>query len=128
MVTVAATGFKRGDFDVVEARRIYVTNDAGKIVVTLSTNDGGDGLVWTESAKGKDLVILNSAEGHGTVTTFQPNGKELVDLTASDNDGMIKVTNKTGERIVTMNADEYGNGVVGAWNRKGKGRTLQPGP
>jgi len=25
-------------------------------------------------------------------------------------------------------ADEYGNGVVGAWNRKGKGRTLTPGP
>ena len=34
----------------------------------------------------------------------------------------------TGESIATMYADEYGNGVVGAWNRKGKGRTLKPGP
>ena len=33
-----------------------------------------------------------------------------------------------GEEIVDLMADEYGNGVVGAWNRKGKGRTLEPGP
>jgi hypothetical protein len=26
------------------------------------------------------------------------------------------------------NADDYGNGVVGAYNRKGMGRTLKPGP
>jgi len=38
------------------------------------------------------------------------------------------VFNKTGETIASMYADEYGNGVVGAYNRKGNGRTLQPGP
>jgi len=27
-----------------------------------------------------------------------------------------------------MYADEYGNGKVGAYNPKGKGRTLKPGP
>ena len=27
-----------------------------------------------------------------------------------------------------MSADEYGNGKVGVYNRKGKGRTLKPGP
>jgi len=42
--------------------------------------------------------------------------------------GMVAVYNKTDESIAQMYADEYGNGVVGAWNRKGKGRTLQPGP
>jgi hypothetical protein len=36
--------------------------------------------------------------------------------------------NKTGEAVVQLSADDYGNGVVGAYNRKGKGRTLQPGP
>jgi|TARA_B110000116_G_scaffold9916_1_gene8242 hypothetical protein len=40
---------------------------------------------------------------------------------------LVQVFNKTGEGIATMKADEYGNGVVGAWNRKGKGRTLKPG-
>ena len=90
---------------------------------------GGNGAVVTTSAKGKDLVVLNSTvENKGTVTTYQPNGKELVELSASDNGGLVYVYNKTGEFIAEMSADEYGNGVVGAWNRKGKGRTLKPGP
>ena len=129
VVTMAATGENYGVFDVVKARRIWVTNDAGKIVVTLDANDGGDGLVFTQSAKGKDLVTLNSTPyGDGTVTTFQPNGKELVGLTADDSGGMINVYNNTGEGIAQMYADEYGNGLVGAYNRKGEGRTLTPGP
>ena len=41
--------------------------------------------------------------------------------------GMVGVYNKTGEVVVQLHADEYGNGVVGAYDRKGMGRTLQPG-
>jgi hypothetical protein len=129
-----------------------VVNDAGELVVGLGKNDDGDGLVTTMSAKGKDLVALTSteggnglvstyqpngkdlvalgatAEGDGMVTTYQPNGKELVALGASDNGGLVYVSNKTGDTIAEMSADEYGNGLVGAYNRKGEGRTLQPGP
>ena len=72
VVTMAATGDKDGDFDTVTARTIYVTNDAGDIVVTLGVNDGGDGLVWTQSAKGKGLVELTSAGDYGMVTTYHP--------------------------------------------------------
>ena len=36
--------------------------------------------------------------------------------------------NKTGEEVVQLRADEYGNGLVGAYHRKGMGRTLKPGP
>ena len=50
-----------------------------------------------------------------------------MDLSSTPNGGLVQVFNKTGEGIATMKADEYGNGVVGAWNRKGKGRTLKPG-
>jgi hypothetical protein len=79
--------------------------------------------------KGKDLVALSgTVEGQGVVTTYQPNGKELVTLNASDNGGLVYVFNKTGEFIAEMSADEYGNGLVGAYNRKGKGRTLKPRP
>lgn len=42
--------------------------------------------------------------------------------------GKFSILNKTGDKIVTMSADEDGNGVVGAWNRQGKGRTLESGP
>ena len=68
------------------------------------------------------------AGGQGSVTTYQPNSKELVHLTSNDNGGGVVVYNKTGETIANMSDDEYGNGLVGAWSRKGKGRTLKPGP
>ena len=42
--------------------------------------------------------------------------------------GLVFVYNKTGEAIAEMSADEYGNGMVGAYSRKGKGRTLKSGP
>ena len=126
---MAATGDKDGDFDTVTARSIYVTNDAGEIVVILDADDYGDGVVVARSAKGKLLVQLGATvDDEGAITTYGPNGKVLVALSATDNGGAIQVSNKTGESIVNMYADEYGNGVVGAYNRKGKGRTLQPGP
>ena len=128
VVTMAATGDKDGVFDTVTARAIWVANDAGEFVVGLGADDSGNGTVFPQSAKGKDLVALGATTGGGSVTTYQPNGKELVALSASDNGGLVYVYNKTGEFIAGMRADEYGNGVVGAWNRKGKGRTLKPGP
>jgi len=145
VVTMAATGLKDGHFDKVVARHIFVTNEAGQIIVALGASDDGNGLIQTLSAKGKMLVALNSTvEGKGTVTTYHPNGKKLVDLgstvdgngtvktyqpngktlvrlTATDNGGMVAVVNKTGEGIVSMGADDYGNGVVWAGNRKGDG-------
>ena len=131
VVTMAATGDKNGVFHTVTARHIWVKNDAGEIVVGLGVTDGGDGLVKTYQPNGKELVTLSStAEGDGTVTTYQPNGKMVVRLssTAEGDGGFVQVYNKTGESIAQMYADEYGNGVVYAGNRKGKGRTLQPGP
>jgi len=73
------------------------------------------------------MVMLNSAPGHkGMIHTFKPNVKYLA-LNAGDDGGLIIVYNKTGEDGGLINADEYGNGVVGAYIRNGKGRTLQPG-
>ena len=62
------------------------------------------------------------------VGTYQSNGKELVTLGATTSGGVVNVYNKTGESIVQIYADDYGNGFVGAYNRKGMGRSLQPGP
>lgn len=140
VVTVAATDDNIGRFDTVFADRIYaktsiqakwvfVTNNAGDSVLGLGADDGGNALVDMRSAKGEKLVTLGATvDRAGTVATYQPNGKELVDLSANDSGGIIEVSNKTGEGIAQMFADEYGNGVVWAGNRKGKGRTLQPGP
>ena len=132
VVTVAATSEKDGVFDEVVARSIYVANDEGRYVVALESSIDGSGFVETMSAKNgtkKRLVQLTSTvDGYGSVRTYQDNVRELVRLGATDSGGFISVYNKTGEEIATLIADEYGNGVVGAWNRKGKGRTLKPGP
>ena len=109
-----------------------MADDEGLYVVALDSSIDGSGFVETISAKNgtkKRLVQLTSkVDGNGSVRTYQDNVRELVRLGATDSGGFISVYNKMGEDIATMYADEYGNGVVGAWNRKGKGRTLKPGP
>ena len=89
---------------------------------------GAYGGVETRAAKGKRLVTLTSTVNGGRVDTYQPNGKMLVELGAGPNGGIIDVFNKTGEGIAQMYADDYCNGVVGAYNRKRMGRTLKPAP
>ena len=137
VVTVAATGDKRSEFgtvvaDTVAARSIYVTNEAGKIVMNLGVNDIGGGSFSLYSAEGKRMIELNTtgSGNEGKVTTYQSNGKILVDIgvTAAGNGGLVDVYNILGESIAQIFADVYGNGVVGAFNRKGMGRELKPGP
>ena len=131
VVTMAATGEKDGYFDTVVARHINVVNDAGDFVVTLGANDGGNGVVYTESAKGTELVRLNSTvDGYGVVATYQPNGKSLLSLSSAESvgGGQIAVFNKTGELIAGIQADGDGNGEVWAFNRNGNGRSLKVGP
>ena len=70
VVTMAATGEKISDFDIVTARHIIVKNDAGDIVVALGATDGGNGLVYTQSAKGKLLVQLGATvDSEGAIAT-----------------------------------------------------------
>ena len=122
VVTMAATGDKVGDFDTVRAKNVFVEN-----AITAQS-------IAVISGENKLAVSLGVAgDGNGTVTTYETNGSELfgkilVDLTASPNGGLVEVFNTAGEDVVQMYADEYGNGVVGAYNRKGIGRTLESGP
>jgi len=149
VVSMAATERQDGVFDTVVANAIYVKNNEGVSLVRIIATDGGDGLVTTYNYNGKTvnkLVDLSVTKGNeGIVTTYGPTGKELVDVTAStngagkvtiygrtgkklaglgdtENGGSLFVHNKTGEAIVTLQADDYGNGQVGVWNRKGMGR------
>ena len=129
VVTMAAKDDKISTFDTVAARRIFVVNGENEVVVALGETDEGNGLVKTLSAKGNNLVELHAAGGgYGRISTYQPNGKELVSLMSDNNGGVVQVKNKTGEMIVGIKADDYGNGVVWAGDRKGDGRSLKPGP
>jgi hypothetical protein len=151
VVTMAATGDKDGDFDTVTTgsisvrngsnievirigpgafgNEIVVNNDQGKNALWLGSGSYGDGFLQTFSDSGKMLVRLGkSINADGALIVYSAELKEIVSLQSDEDGGWVKVYNKSGETIATMQADEYGNGVVGAWNRKGKGRTLQPGP
>tara|TARA_Y100000588_G_C14235630_1_gene917176 strand:- start:1947 stop:2183 length:237 start_codon:yes stop_codon:yes gene_type:complete len=54
VVTMAATGEKRGDFDVVVAKKIYVKNNDDELIVGIGANNGGDGVVKTFGSNGKE--------------------------------------------------------------------------
>ena len=87
VVTMAATGEKDGNFDVVRAKNIFVESgvmarsiavisDENTLAVTLGITDNGNGWAKTISAKGKALVELTSTvDDKGVVMAYQPNGK-----------------------------------------------------
>ena len=85
---------------------LYITNDEGLPVIWAVVNDDGDGLLKVKSTTGQDLIVAGASSG---------------------GDGfMFEGYNKTGEVVVQLKADDYGNGLVGAYNRKGNGRELKP--
>ena len=97
--------------DLVRTRQLEIVNDDGVTVVHAYSLAGG-GAFSIRNKSGGPLVSANGWGGFGP------------DFSRDDG-GQISVFNKTGERVITLDADEYGNGVVGAWNRKGKDRTLE---
>lgn len=110
---------------------IGTSNFEGKLMVEITTTVNGEGAIRTLKANGKPLVELGAnTGGNGRIRTFNDQGKELVVIGGmAESDAMaLAVYNKTGEAVCTLRVDENGNGVIGVWDRNGKGRTLKPGP
>ena len=87
--------------------------------------------IWMYDPKGKERLAMGVLGDLPGIWMNDANEKRQVLLMGTDldfNGGYMSIFNKTGEEVITLQADEYGNGEIGAWNRKGKGRTLQPGP
>jgi len=59
---------------------------------------------------------------------FYSSEKGSITLERKENGPTLTMKNKRGEEIIQLGADEDGNGVVYAGNRKAEGRTLKPGP
>ena len=76
VVTMAATGYKDGVFNSVQARTIYVTNDAGDIVVGLGSTNGGNGLVKVYNKTGEGIADMRAGpDGNGVVWAGNRKGK-----------------------------------------------------
>ena len=77
------------------------------------------------SETGKNLIYAGAdIKGHGLLPVFSKTSQAII-AAGADTDGagfLLGGFNKTGENVVQLYAEDYGNGVVGAYNRKGKGR------
>lgn len=75
----------------------------------------------------KNVMQLGVDDHGGALTLRGKDEKGVVGLGADEHGGFVTVFNKTGEPACTLDADATGSGKLGAWDRQGKGRTLQPG-
>ena len=124
-----------GVHDSITTKNLNIVNDKGDVVGGFSSGVDDGGYFTILDSKGKHVVSAMSAESaktpsHGIIF-LECGGKTRLMLSGAGDDnhgGYVHLYNKTDESVVQLGVDEYGNGVVGAFNRKGKGRTLQPGP
>jgi hypothetical protein len=110
---------------------LKVASKSGTDVIYAGTSTSGNGLLKVKSKSGTDVIYAGATtDGDGVLMVKSKSGTDLIYAGTSPNGGgfLFEGYNKTGEGVVQLYADDYGNGVVGAYNRKGKGKTLQPGP
>ena len=132
---------------VIKGRHLLLNNAEGEVVVALGFSESGNGMLKVKSKTGTDLIHAGAAgeSGHGLLTVSSNTGTDLIyagadggsghglltvasktgakrTSIASDEDGFIFAGyNKTGDEVVQLYADEYGNGYIGAFDRKGNG-------
>ena len=118
------------DDGVISGRTLFLMNDQGEVVIYAGASSRGNGLLTVASKSGTHLIYAGAdTEDNGQLKVMSKLGTDLIYAGAntSGNGFFFEGYNKTGEGVVQLYADEYGNGLVGAYNRKGKGKTWQDG-
>ena len=87
-----------------------------------SNKDGG--VLFLGNTAGKLVLVLASSEDGGVLAISNSAGELGVEISSEENGGNLVIYNKTNERVIDLYPDEYGNGRIGAYNRKGKGRVF----
>lgn len=115
--------------DVIKARKFAVPGLNGRQSVAITNNESGGIVLVGNSAGDPSVVLMTNKDGSGYIVAGagENAGISFFGRSLSDTGGEITIHNKTGEGIVRLYADEYGNGVVGAFNREGRGRKIRPG-
>ena len=109
---------------------LSVGSKTGHGLFAAGADANGNGNIEVSSKTGVNLIKAGANEGGGVLVIRSTTGKEVIvaGSSVSGYGALMALKNKTGETIVQLRADEYGNGVVGVYNRKGMGHTLEPGP
>ncbi|MCP4611075.1 MAG: hypothetical protein GY845_20390 [Planctomycetes bacterium] len=132
VVTTLLTGAsKKPDVaEEIRAKKIVLVNERGKDVIVMENLKDSSQIVMFDS-KANERLSLSSMDSGPLLYMYDSKGKKRLSLSSSDDDdngGCMAICNKKNETVVQLSVDEYGNGKVGAYNRKGMGRELTPEP
>ncbi|MCK5603498.1 hypothetical protein KAR91_16555 [Candidatus Pacearchaeota archaeon] len=119
--------------DEIRAKMIVVVDATGKPRIVMAVKSGKIGFsgISLYDSKGNARLFIQADDSYSSFSLMDSKGEDRLYMSSHDDQddgGSIAILNKTGEEVVDLYVDEYGNGVVGAYNRKGVGRTLKPGP
>jgi hypothetical protein len=109
---------------------LKVNSKAGTDAVIAGVDQAGNGGVRVLSSAGSEIVFAGpDVSGNGMLRIRSAANSDLVNIGAgtSGNGFGLFGYNKTGQIVVIMGAGEDGRGLVGAYDRRGNGKTLQPG-
>lgn len=129
LCAVAVVGATTGD-GVIRGRELVLYDDEGRLFALFGRNDLGSGGLVIYNEVGKAVVDLGYARrtGEGVLFLNSKDGGRRTMIGGDENGFFFSGANKTGETVVELHTSDYGNGFIGVWDRKGKGRTLAPGP
>jgi hypothetical protein len=131
IVALVGLGATKGVPDEVRAKSFVVVNGEGREVVVIASGTMG-GTIVTYPSKGPSVplvFITQSDGGHGFMAVGSNDGRigvVLVGLNDKGGGGSVLVQNKAGQVVATATVDEYGMGLVGAYDHDGRGHTLMP--
>ena len=118
-------------FNMVDTHALYVkTYDGETIGGMFQLPDTGQPILFVSNPGNGGTAVKIMAADDGGLVMLQRKGLNTpaATLYADAAGGMISLYNSRGNRVVDVNSDDHGEGYIGVWDRKGKGRTLKPGP
>ena len=136
--------------DVLQCRKLEVYNPTGSAVAVISTTFDAGGCLKIYSPEEKEGVsiyatnegggiVISNTERRVAILAARSNGAGFLDINSrdgsprasistDDSGGLFVLSNKTREKVIDLRSDIYGNGIIGVWNRKGKGRVYDSQP
>lgn len=125
-ITIAAVPQTRDiKADRVTCNSLSIKNDEGQTVVSIGTRLNG-GWLTIRNSDGQRLAMISGFLDSGYLSIYNNNDQAMASLGTSETGGVLYIYNNTGEPVVQIYADDTGTGFVGAFDPKGKGKTLEP--
>ena len=114
--------------EVIQAKAFEVVNDEGKTVVTLRSSKGS-GVIMNHDRVGRRTFLVSNAEGEpgatdggeGLLTTHGAKGRQVVRIGATDGSGIVGIRDRNGHALAMIAEGLEGGGVFTAFEDNGQG-------